>query len=402
MAKKPIERDRLLGYSYIERQGVMGKGKDTKPRHRRTKAEIEAERQQKTQTCDHPKNIDGECGFCNPKQVETAEESKPAPLPVIETPINSNVYPNRRSTQLLDAHGLRVTRPVSKECTLEIPSVHSAFEVWQGAKADRNIVQGNSTSIDFIQKQCRSTDTENDRFSGGSVQLVEDAINGKFDQSPFLAARDQISKTLAELQTLTSLTGKRRKRVVSEYDGDLNFERLYDIAPFDATRTENSGIARTIDVVVDFSFNCMVSAKAISEYGAVCWSVVDLLERSGIQCNVLLEFKAEQGAETKVETDAEKVTIRTQRLLVKRADQYQDPMDLARCFTSWFFRRILFTTSVICTDAQGLGASYGLGGPIPRTSHAKAGELFLGAEISRDQVNIKGLVEFIKTAVTKG
>lgn len=271
------------------------------------------------------------------------------------------------------------------------------FQLWQNGNALK--AREFSQSAEHIENALEEKD-RNGGFTGATASAVRRAFSGEFDTKLFRRAQEKV-KGLITVPTLETLAGKRRTRYLSEYDGEYDFDRQYDLAPFSATRIENAGCIRVIDIDVEFSFNWRVSADSIAEYGALAWAIVDLVERAGIQANLRLAIPVTCDGPV-IEKDAphSKPTNIVQYIELKKAGEYIETMTLARCFTSFFFRRCIFAATCVFETARGRDTSHGLSYPNNKPSHASIGKLYIGSEaVNGGEYQIKAIGEFLKTAL---
>jgi hypothetical protein len=238
-------------------------------------------------------------------------------------------------------------------------------------------------------------------FEGGTVKDIENAMNGKFDTSLFLKKKEELQKTLGNsLEFLEAELARKRVRVMSEHDGELDFDRLYEREPFFNTRVTNTGIARVIDVNVMFHFSGGVSASSINEYGAMTWAIVDILEKAGIRCNVVLNTNCTSLAKSK----GDYIGKTRFKVKIKSAEEYIDTMDIARHFTSNYFRRVMFHTMCVAHESLGHEMHYALGYPESydkkRDSTKQKGVLNLQITQMQDfKLDTESLVKYIREAV---
>lgn len=204
---------------------------------------------------------------------------------------------------------------------------------------------------DQFFKYTTNDDHSHKSFAGGTWEDVTNLDN-----------MDSFKKTLAEFKKNKleeKITAKidyspRRRRALSEHDGDYDHDKQWEIKPFSNSRKEMLPITM-VDVNVDMSINCGMGAKDINRYGALVWSIIQLVESLGIQANI------------NIVNDCTNITNNSQdaklTLQIKKAGQYISPVSLATCFQSVFFRRAIFAGMVMECESIGKDAHYGLGQP---------------------------------------
>ena len=201
-----------------------------------------------------------------------------------------------------------------------------------------------------FEKYTSNIDKSHTSFAGGTWEDVTSLKN-----------MDNFKKTLAEFQK-NKLEEKvkaridfspKRKRSLSEHDGDWDFDKQWDIKPFSNSRKEMLPI-NVVDINVDMSISAGMSAEAINSYGALVWSVIQIIESIGIQANIYV-INEGKGISDKSDDRIQ--------LCIKKAGEYISPISLATCFQSVFFRRAIFTGIVLAADHYNEEVYCSLGSP---------------------------------------
>jgi hypothetical protein len=298
--------------------------------------------------------------------------------------------------RILETAGVRLASGENKRLIAQFPNALSVFKVYAGVETKRDGVTGGNRTLlnrDFNDGY-DDNGTNRTRFTGCTVADVKKLAAGEFDPSRFLKARERITKQIGSLDTLQSQIARRRKRNLNDQDGEIDFDRLYDINYFHAARIENSAVARIVNITVGVNISVGIKEAEINDYGAMVWSVIDLLERSGIQCSVTMRWSPTSS----ISGDPKHYDA---SVVVKTAGEYIDPMNLARCFTSAFFRRALFSTLPVVADAIGSDAETNRGFAPQGECGAKQGEIqFDPSLLEYQSINFERIREFITTAVT--
>lgn len=262
-------------------------------------------------------------------------------------------------------------------------------------------INGKDVPLNFEKADQFYSDSNYDKnWRGGTFKQIVDSAGGKFDIEPFLKQKEALKKTIGNLEFLEAELARKRTRIMSEYDGELDLERLYEREPFHNTRITNNGVARTMDVNVMFQFSAGVDSKQINEYGAMTWAVVDILEKAGIRCNVVLTSNLAR-LSRKGGNFADKSHF---RIKIKAAEEYIDTMDIARHFTSNYFRRALFYLYTVAHESIGREVEEGLGYPEAyeeeRMSKAQKGVLNLTITQMKDfKLDSNALANYIRQAL---
>ena len=245
----------------------------------------------------------------------------------------------------------------------------------------------NTTNQSLFNKYTNNNDINHIEFSGGKWEDVTNLNN-----------MDSFKKTLGEFKKNRleeKISAKidyspRRKRQLSEHDGDYDHDKRWEIKSFNNSKKE----MLLIDVNVDMSINCSMSADAINSYGALVWSIIQLVESIGIQANVNIINDC-----SSVSDDIDsKITLN-----IKKAGQYISPVALATCFQAVFFRRAIFSAMILCCENFKSNAYSSLGRPrVQRTDKYiwfKDGAIYTRAG---GAFNAKEVEEAILKLVQKG
>lgn len=214
-------------------------------------------------------------------------------------------------------------------------------------------------------------------WTGGTAQDLRDDLEGRIDMRPFEKAKQKFeqSSLSKKLKERFEKCQPRRTRVKSEYDGEFNESRRWDITPFDGVK-KAPGFGRAIDVIVYGSVSAQVDAKELDAYGNTVWALVDIIEQSGCNARVVTRYQQSdytQGKGGKLVIDVE----------TKKSGEYIAPSLLAATFKSNFFRRAIFQQICLGADIAGEMVGYGLGRPYNREKKIEFndGQLILAPEV---------------------
>lgn len=217
----------------------------------------------------------------------------------------------------------------------------------------------------------------NKNWTGGSAKNLLDDLSGKIDMVPFEEAREKFEKSdiAKRLRERFEKCQPRRQRVKSEYDGEFNESRRWDIAPFDGV-TKAPGYGRSIEVLIYGAVSASTSAEELNAYGNMAWALIEVIERAGVNVRVGTRYKLGgfvEGRNGDLTIDVES----------KKAGEYLSPSLLAATLKSNFFRRAVFQQICLAADAIGETASYGLGVPHQPDSQIefKDGQLIISPRI---------------------
>src|ERR1043165_9633596 len=109
-------------------------------------------------------------------------------------------------------------------------------------------------------------------------------------QATFLKAREELSKTGLKEQLEESATGfkKKRKRLFSAHDGEWDYDRKWEAEPFLKTEMADTEFPY-LEVCFPMNMLYGASARDISEFGARCLALCELLESVGYRIAIVGE-----------------------------------------------------------------------------------------------------------------
>lgn len=191
------------------------------------------------------------------------------------------------------------------------------------------------------------------------------------------------------LRPANSNVAPSRRRVRSEYDGDYDLDKRWEIHPFNAT-TKAYSVAPHVTVTANLAVSSNYKAKQINDYGAMVWAIIQLLESKGIRVTVNATYGS----------DNDEGDIKTLiRVTVKEPIKYISPQSLANVFRSVFIRRVFHNAIILACDSQNRYVGGGLGRPInpPTSVQYFNGELTLDIGALNDYSAIEtGLAQAMK------
>jgi hypothetical protein len=223
----------------------------------------------------------------------------------------------------------------------------------------------------------------------GSLQQTRDTIHhNKFVLQDFFQNKWH-GKLRSDLSFI-NFKSKKRKRNLSEHDGDFDFDRVWDVKLFNSTRTEPFDNR----VIVDISMNISswFSPNDIREYGILCFHVVNFIEENGFVCDINLVSECD-GMYHQHPKNYTKINI-------KESDQYQDNIGICKYFTDWFFRRCMFNMWCHYGMEKNLSMDSGLGRPAHSDTKGDKGYLYI-APMTVSQISGQMNFDAIKQAVEK-
>jgi hypothetical protein len=130
-------------------------------------------------------------------------------------------------------------------------------------------------------------------------------------------------------------------------------------------------------------------------FGALVWSISELLEESGIQTEVIYSAKVARTSEKKGSASCAKLFVR-----LKKAGQYVSPGALAAALQTNFYRRLMFGFIILSADYFCEEVDSSLGRGEQEASRAEPGTLHLSCDV--DQGLTPQVFKNILTAIGQG
>lgn len=179
-----------------------------------------------------------------------------------------------------------------------------------------------------------------DWVGGTKDDLVND-LDGNIEMAPYTEQYQKLEENdlMSKLKTAGALSKPRRKRRMSEHEGDWDFERMWELKPYQHCVRMRS----IINIVkIDAHFACSGATKSheITKYGGLVWAISKIIEDAGIQTEITYCERAKNVGYngTGIET----------RMLIKKPGEYIAPSFLAATFTSNHYRRLGFALQALC------------------------------------------------------
>jgi len=229
-------------------------------------------------------------------------------------------------------------------------TVIDEFQNLVKGKYDFNIAQNKRHVKKIIEES-----TSNFYGSTASTKLASQLHNpATLDMQEYESKKRELN-----IQKFAHDTGmvSRRRRSLSEHDGDWDYDRRWDIKQFQVARRQPTQV-RIVNIAFSFSIACGVAPSTIDEFGRTIWAIVQSLEEMGYNCNVdawvPLDTVARGGSGKFTSSKAFKYNI-------KNSQSYVERSILARVLSSPFYRQALFTNWILDADRDAATASEGLG-----------------------------------------
>lgn len=258
---------------------------------------------------------------------------------------------NQKLMDALSAMGVQVIADQNKKSLKVNSSLSGALSAMKQIKRLPFNIPGNQEMVSEILSAAE--------FNGGSMQDLLDDFAGKVDMGPFRSEKERLRKSglLTKLKTTCQDLNPKRKRRLSEYDGEWQRDREWEIKPYQETYRMLT-TQKTLEIRADFSISAYAEASDIDRYGAMVWALSDLIESSGIQTRIVMQCRV-----TGMDRESRQWSCDSE-IEFKKPGQYLAPSLLASGFKSRFYRMPLFLAEVLASDAAGFQVSSGLGRPI--------------------------------------
>jgi hypothetical protein len=209
---------------------------------------------------------------------------------------------------------------------------------WKENKNKLSDAGVNQHTINHVQKIFDRSDSS---FLSGSFDDLISDLNGSVDMKPFNDQYEKLKNTdiMSKLKTNAALGKPRRKRRMSEHEGDWDFDRMWELKPYQKCERKKQ-LLKTVKIEAHFSCSGGVDSWEINKYGGLVWAISQIIENAGIQTEV---YYCESGIEVGIDKDTRVET----KMLIKKPGEYLAPTFLAACFSSNFYRRLGFALQAV-------------------------------------------------------
>lgn len=166
----------------------------------------------------------------------------------------------------------------------------------------------------------------------------------------------------------------KRKRFLSEHDGDYVHDRRYDINFMESARREKIQGSNLIKINACASFSAKIKSGQINEYAKEICELVNYFEAQGRSVELNMTYKM-----NRIFNNAPFITA---HITIKQPDKYLSKADIYRAFSSVFFRHVGFSVITTLAEIHNQDVDSGLGVPV-----VQEGKI----EITDNEINIHGL-----------
>lgn len=180
---------------------------------------------------------------------------------------------------------------------------------------------------------------EDNYFSGMANPDYAKELTGETTklQQAFQRAREELAASGLKESLQASATGmqRKRKRKLSDIEGQYDYLRRYDAFPFVTHVIENREAPNTVELCFPMTMNGGASQKELNEFCARCLALAEIIEGAGYRVRIVGESWNTVGSNQGTRTELTHIVLREE-------DEYGDVQSLATYASAEFFRRIMF------------------------------------------------------------
>lgn len=204
-------------------------------------------------------------------------------------------------------------------------------------------------------------------------------------QSPDMTVFNKIKGSLKLDKVAADFTVLKRKRCQSEIDGEFNFDRKWDLAPFDSTKKLPMPV-KSVVVNCCFAAHSGIDFDQITAWGALCYGLIKILEDNGFSCEVnIIKENRNSGGNGHL----------TSIYKVKSCGEYISEQNLAKYFHGSFYRRCLLLGISLNGLLHEAPVGWKLGHPVTQKTSFVNGLITLGSEMRQEDINLDNLKKVI-------
>jgi len=208
-------------------------------------------------------------------------------------------------------------------------------------------------------------DNKDSDWNGTTERCLDRLFENKFD---IPAPSEEVKAALENLLGSEAYNKKRRKRAMSEHDGEYDFDRQWDRKPFYSTQRHYTASEKRIELEINFNFHAGVTKTEIEEFSSLCSQIINHLENAGYLCRVELVIKNISATICGKSTDT--------RVLCKDFGEYTSVLDVTKWLCTEFYRRCWFHHQrMIPSKHYNTKATHGLGGVNNTGFYSEKGKL---------------------------
>lgn len=218
-------------------------------------------------------------------------------------------------------------------------------------------LSGRDTNVKQFIKHLTDADVS---FKGGTYENLFEPIT---DLSQMKQAQEKLEKNkVFKGISYTLQESVKIRRAKSQYDGDYDYDKRWDLEPYQKTRREKLQV-KIVKLIINFSFSWYVDAKKIDEFGAFVSGVVNMLEKTGVMVDLTLRSENKSFL---INGDDSRSVIDVK---LKKTDEYFPIQNIFRTFKGNFYRRALFGLKVANAEFLGKDVCASLGSPVSHDTY---------------------------------
>jgi hypothetical protein len=170
----------------------------------------------------------------------------------------------------------------------------------------------------------------------------------------------------------------KRKRVFTDKDGDFDYDRRFDVAPYCSVIKAKVN-KKVVDFYIHTGFSCAVSQETINKYAAIVCVLNDIFNTFGVSTNIYNIKRTNSISSAGYNTTA--------KIKIKDSGTYSTTQTILKNIDSVFYRRALFSLIILASDHVKQEVFGHLGQPHRHEKHFefKDGEIHIYAGFHVDQ-----------------
>lgn len=226
-----------------------------------------------------------------------------------------------------------------------------------------------------------SNSQEDIKFKGGKY---EDLFN---DRS--ISQYEEFKKQLRNNEFFRKIQEKlakqnKRRRVFSDKDGDFDYDRRFDIAPYSSVVKQKVN-KRLVDFNIHTGFSWQVNESTINKYAAVVCVLNDIFNTFGVATNIY-NIKQTNGITESSGFFGNPPHLKA-KIKIKDSNNYSTTQTILKNIDSIFYRRALFGLTILAADYANKNVFESLGTPerYEKNFEFKHGEIHIYSGFHADQ-----------------
>lgn len=224
-----------------------------------------------------------------------------------------------------------------------------------------------------FKKHIFSNEPEDIEFKGGRYEeLFSDRSINEYEKIKKELKNNEFFKKIQE----KLIKQNKRRRVFTDKDGDFDYDRRFDITPFSSVIKQKVN-KRVVDFNIHTGFSCAVDEKIINKYAAIVCVLNDIFNTFGVSTNIY-NIKTTNNI-TKYGMFVGNPPNITVKIKIKDSNTYSTTQTILKNIDSIFYRRAMFSLTILGADYVDKEVSIGLGNPkiYEKNFEFKSGEIHI-------------------------